>query len=185
MAGPARNQRDPKPPLSIDSRARAASRIAFALLLVLLGIWIAQDFLAPLGWAVFIAISTWPLYRRFAILFSTSRTNVLAPLLFTVLVGVILFLPVALATHRVAQESQVVAQSLAHYRKSGIPVPAWLPHVPAVAAGSTCQGGGKRIADAKSAAEWIGTADSKNDVVVTRAVGAEGIPSLLPDSWSL
>lgn len=52
--------------LPIDARARMASRILLAVLLVLLSLWLAQEFLAPLGWAVVIAITTWPLYLRFA-----------------------------------------------------------------------------------------------------------------------
>jgi hypothetical protein len=45
-----------KAALPIDSRARAATRTALAILLVLLALWVASDFLSALAWAAIIAI---------------------------------------------------------------------------------------------------------------------------------
>src|ERR1700676_70481 len=56
---------EPRPPEEkappIGSRARAISRIAFAILLGLLALWVASDFLPALTWAAVIAITTWPI----------------------------------------------------------------------------------------------------------------------------
>jgi hypothetical protein len=52
--------------LPFDSRARAVTRTAIAVLVVLLAAWVARDFLAALIWAAVIAISAWPIYIRFA-----------------------------------------------------------------------------------------------------------------------
>ena len=56
---------DERAPLPIDNQARRAARITLTIGLVLVGIWIAWDFLAPLGWAVVIVLTTWPVYRKF------------------------------------------------------------------------------------------------------------------------
>jgi predicted PurR-regulated permease PerM len=159
-------------PLPMDGRTRVVSRTILATILVLLALWIAQDFLAPLGWAIVIAIACWPIYLRFAKLFSNSRGTTLAPLLFTALVGLLLFFPVGLAVHQVSQEGQAIAQSISEYRRNGIPVPNWLHKVPAVGEHVT-RWWQVNLSDAKAAGEWIGATDTKNDAAVTRAIGAQ------------
>ena len=118
--------------LPINGQARKISRITLALLLLLFSLWMAQEFLVPIGWAVLIAITTWPIYVRFAKFIPGNRDNIKAPLIFTLLAGLVLFLPVALAAHRASQEGQAISRSLNHYRANGIPEPKWLSQVPAV-----------------------------------------------------
>ena len=89
--------------LPIDSGARAVMRTAVAILLVLLALWVASDFLSALVWAAVIAITTWPIYIRFAPLVLGGRT--LAPLLFTLLTGLVLLVPILLTVHQIAQGS--------------------------------------------------------------------------------
>src|SRR5215213_658075 len=111
-------------------RGRTAARIALATLLVLLGLWVARDFLAPLAWAAVIAISCWPLYARCATLLSPNRSAVAAPLVWTLLTGVVLVVPVALAAHQLAQEGDTVLRWIGELREKGVPVPAWLGQMP-------------------------------------------------------
>lgn len=158
--------------LPMDARARTASRVLFAVVLVLLSLWVAQSFLAPVGWAAVIAITTWPLYRRFINLFGRLREGVLPPLLFTVLVGLVLLLPVALAAHRVTEETQAIGQTISDYRKHGIPAPEWLPAVPGLG-NRVSQWWRANLSDPKVVTEWIGAADAKNDAAATRALGTE------------
>jgi predicted PurR-regulated permease PerM len=123
--GPLRGQ----PCLSI--RARAVARSAIAILVVLLALWVARDFLVVLIWAAVIAIAIWPIYIQFAMLpFFAGRSAVLAPLLSTLLIGLILLVPALLAVHQLAQAGDALARSLNELRESGIPVPAWLAQLP-------------------------------------------------------
>ena len=55
-----------KAALPIDSRVRAATRTALVILLVVLALWVASDFLSALAWAAIIAITTWPIHTGFA-----------------------------------------------------------------------------------------------------------------------
>ena len=180
MSAPSRGQRSerPKNPLTIDAKARAGSRIALVLFLVLLAGWMAWDFMTPLGWATIIALAAWPAYRRFAELFPRTRREGLAPLLFTLLVGVVVLVPVTLATHRASQEGQAIVQVLTHYRQNGIPVPDWLRDVPAFGE-PVSRWWQANLSDATAVVEWIGAADTKNDAVVTRAIGAEVLHRLV------
>lgn len=121
---------EPTPALPDNHRARATTRIALAIGLIVLALWVAWDFLAPLAWAVVIALTVWPAYRRYAARIAGGPSNVFAPLSFTILVGLVLFVPVGLAIHQAALEGQTLAQSFAHVRQNGIAAPEWLAQMP-------------------------------------------------------
>jgi predicted PurR-regulated permease PerM len=109
---------------------RLLARIALALGLLIVALWMSLDFLAPMSWAVVIALTVWPAYRRFASRIADKPSEIAAPLLFTLIVGIVLFLPVGLAIHQAALEGQNLVHSLAHIREHGVPVPEWLPSIP-------------------------------------------------------
>jgi predicted PurR-regulated permease PerM len=119
-----------KPALPFDSRTGALTRAAIAILVVLLAAWVARDFLVALTWAVVIAITAWPIYARFQSLVFGGRSPVLAPLLFTLMTGLVLLVPIGLAVHQIAQGSDAFARSLNQLQESGLPVPAWLAELP-------------------------------------------------------
>jgi predicted PurR-regulated permease PerM len=158
-------------PIPIDSQARRASRIALTIGLVIIGLWIAQEFLAPLGWAVIIVLTTWPAYQIFAKSLA-DRTPILAPLSFTVIIGVVLFIPVAVALYQAAEESHTISQHLAHARQHGIPAPSWLHHIPfgeqAASWWTT------NLSDPNGAVQWLGAPpDRKADAAWSRSLGSE------------
>src|SRR3977135_4532603 len=111
------------PVASPDANAKAVAWAAFATLMIVLGLWVARDFLVALTWAGLIAIAAWPIYTRFAMRLAGSRASVLAPFVFTLLAGLILPAPVALAMHQLAQGSDALASSLKQLQANGIPVP--------------------------------------------------------------
>src|SRR3984893_17055422 len=98
-----------RPVKPLDSNAKAVAWVAFATLMIVLGLWVARDFLVALTWAGLIAITAWPIYTRFATRVAGSRSAALAPLLFTLLIGLVLLVPVALAMHQLAQGSEALA----------------------------------------------------------------------------
>src|ERR1700687_5686035 len=113
-----------------DSRTRAITRTAIAVLVVLLAAWVARDFLVALTWAAVIAITAWPIYIRFATPILGGRSAALAALVFTCLTGLVLLVPIVLAVHQIAQGSDAFARSLNQLQESGLPVPAWLAELP-------------------------------------------------------
>ena len=121
-----------KAALPFDSRARTVTRAIIAVLVVLLAAWVARDFLVALTWAAVIAIAIWPIYLRFATaLFGFGGpSRAPAPLLFTLLTGLVLLVPIILAVHQIAQGSDALARSLNQLQLSGIPVPGWLVQLP-------------------------------------------------------
>jgi predicted PurR-regulated permease PerM len=119
-----------KAALPLDSRARAVTRTAIALAVVLLALWVARDFLVALTWAAIIAITSWPIYTRFARLILGGRSPVLAPLLFTLLTGLVLLGPIVWTAHQIAQGSDAFVHALNQLRESGVAVPVWLAQLP-------------------------------------------------------
>ena len=160
-----------KAPLPTDARTRNASRLTLALILFALSLWVAWDFLAPIGWAV-VALTTWPIYLRFSSVVAGGRDATLAPLLFTLITGIVLFVPILLTVHQVAQDGAALAGSLNHYRSNGIPVPAWMEQVP-VLGQHVARWRSVNLANAKAAAEWLGSPDTKDGAAMTRTLGGE------------
>ena len=120
----------PKPALPDNPRSRATARIALAIGLIVLALWVAQDFLAPLGWAVGHRLG------RLAGLSKVRRTHRRWTLEY---LGAAFFYDprrtAVVCTGRArnppgcAGKSDPVAIGRA-YRENGIAVPEWLPQMP-------------------------------------------------------
>src|SRR4051794_15077267 len=107
--------------LPIDASARRLARAVFAILLVLLALWIAGEFLSALAWATVIALTVWPLYIRFRGSITEQRSPALAPLLFTILIALVIFVPLLLPLQKAAQESDTIVQWVTKLREQGMP----------------------------------------------------------------
>ncbi|WP_114943382.1 AI-2E family transporter [Microvirga calopogonii] len=111
-----------------DARARRATRFIGAAALIGLALWMIGSYLTAIGWAAIIAISVWPLYRRFQARLGGSRLA--APLLMTIGLAVLLLVPIALVLTEVGRESQFVMEWLARLQQNGMPVPDWIHRLP-------------------------------------------------------
>jgi predicted PurR-regulated permease PerM len=158
-------------PLPLDAKARQAARAALAIALVALALWTAADFLPALMWAAILAITSWPLYVRFASLVSGDKSR-LAAAVFTLLVGLILFLPVALAAYQIAQQSDLLFAWIVQSRDNGIAVPDWIVRLP-VAADMTQQWWRENLADPKNAAGWFQSFNAEKIAEWTKSLGGQ------------
>jgi len=159
-------------PLPSTPRTRMIARTALTLVLVVLGTWIGSDFLPALGWAAILAVALWPLYSRFATALGQARSAVLAPLIFSLLVGLILFLPVGLVAHQLAQQAGGVLSWIGHAREAGIAVPPKLAQLP-IAADSVEQWWRRNLSDPAAAAGWFNSINTDRATEWTRALGGE------------
>src|SRR3954449_5570918 len=87
-------------------RSRRITRLIFAVGILAIGLWIARDFLLPVAWGIIIAVALWPLYDRLVEFLPRCGRNFLAPLLFTIATGLLLIIPLVLATVQLASEAQ-------------------------------------------------------------------------------
>ena len=116
--------------LPVDAGSRQIGRAALAAFLLCLVVWVAWSFLPALAWASMIAVTTWPLYVRFTALFGPRTGQSVAALLFTLLVGIVLLIPIVLLLRQAAQDSQTILQGINQLRENGIPVPSWVSQLP-------------------------------------------------------
>ena len=163
---------DVREPLALGVRARLAARTTLAVALVALALWIAVDFLPALIWAGIFAMTTWPLYVRFAARFPEKTASSVAAAIFTLLIGLTIFLPLALATYQIAQQSDQLVAWIAQSRENGIPVPEWAAQLP-VAASATTEWWKENLSDPKMAARWFETLNAESSAGWIRAVGGQ------------
>jgi predicted PurR-regulated permease PerM len=156
--------------LPIDSRTRAVARTACAIFLVILALWVASDFLSALTWAAVIAITTWPIYARFARLIGDGRATVLAPLLFTFLTGLVLIVPVILTVHQIAQGSDAFARWVSELREGGLPVPSWVSQLP-IAGEYLDRWWQTNLSNPKAMFEWLRGINMESVTAWTSALG--------------
>jgi predicted PurR-regulated permease PerM len=108
----------------------ASDRWIWAVLVLLLSTWLLRSFVESLLWAFFIALATWPLYRRFSSLRPLRARSSVRALLFTGLVAVFGLGPFAFAFTAIARQVQSWAPGLAAAESHGIPPPDWLGNAP-------------------------------------------------------
>jgi predicted PurR-regulated permease PerM len=112
------------------SVTRRTARLAFAAALAVIGLWVARNFLIPLGWASVLAIAFWPVYRRCIEYGRFNSGSVLPPLVFTLLIGLVLLIPLGFAAVEVGRAGQVASEWVHRAQEAGIPKPPWLEQIP-------------------------------------------------------
>lgn len=170
-------------PLPLDAAARVKARVVLAVALVGLALWTAASFLPALIWATILAVSLWPLYLNFAKRLASGPSNLTA-FVFTVIVALILFTPMALAAYQFAQQSDVLISWLKKAGESGVEVPEWLARLP-VAAESMQQWWRDNLSDPKAATAWLKTINAENASELFRTFGGQLIHRLFLLFFSL
>ena len=170
-------------PLPLGSGARMNARAVLAVALFGLGVWTAASFLPALIWATILAVALWPLYINFSRRFS-SRPSSLAAFIFTLIVALLLFTPMALAIYQIAQQGDVVVGWLKQARENGIEVPEWVSRLPVVA--EAMQSWWRsNLSDPKAAAAWLQTVNADNASDLFRTFGAQLLHRLFLMLFSL
>ncbi len=120
-----------KPDEAADRQTRRtnAIKVAVALALALLGLWIVSGFIHALIWAGIIAIAIDPLYAKAQRRFGGRHRNSLAALT-TLAIALVLLLPIALGVSEAWRDASAVIAWFDGARRNGIPVPAWASQLP-------------------------------------------------------
>lgn len=112
----------------IQPEARA--RLFGGFVLLALGAWILHTFLGFLFWAVVLALTTWPLYRRLNDWMTSRNRHAWAAVILTLIIGAIILVPLGYGLSKIIDELQSLAKILMAGQNTGLPVPDWLPAVP-------------------------------------------------------
>ncbi len=111
---------------------RRAGLLGLALC-VMLGLWTLRVFLPAIGWAIILAISLWP-WRERAITLWPGGADFFWPALFTLTVMLFFVLPLVMVTMAIANDGRFLLQWAIEVRAHGLPMPEFVPHLPAGAA---------------------------------------------------
>lgn len=182
-----RDGEPPQRPQHIASAPPAAaqrvSRIVLALLLGLLGLWILHRFLPALAWATILAVALWPLYARAGRAFPPRNRRVLLPLIATALVGLVLIVPLVYAAVELAKDSGSLIRYVGELRHSGLPVPPWVPQLPA--GHLLAKWWQANLSDPLTMQELLGRLYSRMPSSSARRIGAEVIHRLIIFGFTL
>ena len=115
---------------SVPGQRQRNARLILSAILIGLGAWTIHDFLPALAWAAILAIAFWPLYEKAVRRFPPGKHNVLMPGLFTLGVGLLFGLPLAVVLFEAVREFHSVIDLYRQATTSGIPVPDFISHLP-------------------------------------------------------
>ncbi|NIJ07818.1 putative PurR-regulated permease PerM [Sphingomonas vulcanisoli] len=110
-------------------RSQRIAKIAVALLLAGIGLWVAHSFVAPIVWAGVIAIAIDPLYTRAERRWPRTK-EALLPAAATLAIAVLILVPLALVVVEAAREASGLVGWFGEARRSGIPAPLFIQHLP-------------------------------------------------------
>lgn len=102
--------------------------IGLTIVIVALALFIAHRFIPSLIWASIIAISTFPLYRRWRHLF--LKMDNLSSFLFTTLIALVIVAPLSWVATILVQESQLFINYLQVINREGSNPPEFIHHLP-------------------------------------------------------
>ena len=149
------------------------ARVALAVALTLLGLYVLEGFLRALVWAVILAIATWPLYlrtqRRFG---AADARNVLLPLLFTVGITLLFAVPLTFAAIQLSHEARLVMAMAVDAREHGMAAPDWLARLPVGAPWATSWWDAN-LRDPADARALLGRVDRAQITLFGREFGAQ------------
>lgn len=114
----------------MQERVRRMTRIGLATLLVLLGLWIAGAFIPALVWAVVIAVAIDPLRQRAVRRWPGPRARTWLAAIGTTALALLVLIPLILCIAEAAREAHDVATWVTLAQTQGLPVPAWVAHLP-------------------------------------------------------
>jgi predicted PurR-regulated permease PerM len=118
------------PMLPPQTRPQYLAGIAAALGLLAAAVWMLATFLPALGWAIILAIATWPLFvaaRRYS-----GRTRAAAAV--TTLIALVVLVPLVIAAVEAAREARAIITWVIETRKAGFEAPQWLANLPLIGA---------------------------------------------------
>ncbi len=113
-----------------DRRWQTAARIFLSALLLAAALYMLSNYVRALVWAAILAIALWPLYEQARRRVPQRLAGEVLPLIFAALVGLVFVLPFAVLVVEAIREAHEIVDFGRQAEQSGIPVPAFVAHLP-------------------------------------------------------
>ena len=159
------------PEETCPTKLHVVSRIVLGATLVALGGWTLSSFLPSIAWAAIFAVATWPIYVKARRSVPHDRHDILLPLGFTLLVGMVFVVPVGIVGIQLGKETHAIMAWIHETRSTGLPVPEWLPTVPG-GAGAVAWWK-ENLSDASSMSGTLEHLDGGSAMLFGRNIGAQ------------
>jgi len=156
----------------INNRSQVVARALLGAVLAGVGIYTLWSYLPALVWAGIFAIALWPLYQLAHRRWPPRWPEILLPLVFTLLVGLVFILPLIMAAVEVGKEARGVVDWVLHAQHDGVPVPDWVSRLPFGSQPLTAWWQAN-LADPAQAAELLGRINRADLFAVSRHLGTE------------
>lgn len=140
------------------------------VIIILLALYVAKDFLAPIAWAGVLALAMWPVFLR-AVARAGGHDGAIA-IGFVLATALLVMMPLAIVAGSLVQESQVAATWVNGVSKTGLPAPQWLASLPLMGPRALAFWQG-HIGSPRAAGELLGSVNADSVFGYTRTVGGQ------------
>ncbi|MCX2560831.1 AI-2E family transporter [Acetobacter farinalis] len=158
-------------PSQRSRKGQDTARNVLALFIFALALYTIHGFLPALVWGGVFAIATWPLYTRARTAWPEAGSGTVLPFLFTAAMVLIFVIPLMLITLEAVGEAQSALSWLEEARRSGVPVPDAVTHLPFVSETLT-KWWQTHLSNAEDVSSLTGALDSKG-MAITKALGSQ------------
>ena len=155
-------------------RWQTAARIVLSLSLLAIGLYMLDNYVRALVWAVVLAIALWPLYERVRARVSPKLAGEVLPIVFAALVGFVFLLPFAVLVIEAVREFHEIVDFSKQAEQSGIPVPDFVQHLP-YGAQQAAAWWNDHLAQAGWAKETLQHINTESNREVGRNLGANAV----------
>ncbi len=168
---PPRHDPEPQPPAGPigppGTEARGqwhfAARLVLSLALFGLGLYVLQNYLRALVWALVLAIALWPLFERTAKRVPAKLRKEALPAFFAFLVLLIFLIPLIALGIEAAREAHTVLDYGKQAEQNGIPVPEAVGKLPPKMAAPVSKWWTENLAHSGFAKEWAEKIDTTSN----------------------
>ena len=140
------------------------------VVIILLALFVARAFLAPIAWAAVLALALWPLYIRAVARAGGHDGGIAAG--FVLATALLVMVPLAIVAGSAVQDSQAATAWVTHASQTGLPAPQWLGGLPLIGP-RVLAFWQSHVGSPRAASELLGSINAGSVFGYTRTVGGE------------
>ncbi len=162
-----------------------AARLALSLALLGLGLYVLENYLRALVWALVLGIALWPLFTRTAARVPAWMRKEMLPGIFALLVLLIFLVPLLAVGIEAAREAHTVLDYGKQAEQNGIPVPDAVNKLPPKVAGPVTNWWNENLSHSGFAKEWAEKIDTTSNRELGRNVGKDALHRIVLFGFAL
>ncbi len=177
----------PMGPPDAESRGQwhFAARVALSLALLGLGLFVLQNYLRALVWALVLSIALWPLYERTAKRVPARLRKEVLPAIVSLAILLVVLIPIVLLGYEAVREAHVVVDYGKQAEQNGIPVPEAVGKLPPKFAAPVSKWWTENLSHSGLAKEWTQKLDTETNREKGRDLGKDALHRIILFGFAL